>query len=124
MLGISIVKKSVKSGMNFIGNINDYAIKVAGVGDKFSDTEKMISKYLAANTGAAGLGKGISDTLEAIKCQDGTRAVISGIGCMADSVQILASFVPGPNLTFYLTSPVSLTCKVFVWCCKRGEVSC
>lgn len=44
MLGISIVKKSVKSEINFIENINNYATKVAVVGDKFSDTEKMISK--------------------------------------------------------------------------------
>lgn len=79
---------------------------------------------MAANIGAAGLGKGISDTLEAIKWQDGTYAIISRIGCITDSVQILASFIPGPNLMFYLTSPLSLTCKVFVWCCKRIGVSC
>lgn len=122
MFGITLTKQVIKKGSNFILTMNHTAISVVGVGEKLNDVEKMITKYVAASTGAAGLAKGASDTIEALKCQDGVCAVISGIGCAADTLQIVGSFVPGPNITAVITTPVSVGCKVFVWCCKRGQV--
>jgi len=37
------------------------------------------------------------DRLEAIRCQDGICAVISGIGVCANSLSIATSFISGPN---------------------------
>lgn len=39
-----------------------------------------------------------------------------------DSLQICASFIPGPNVTAVVTMPVSVGCKVFVWCCQKSKL--
>lgn len=122
MFGITLAKQAISKGINFIVSLNNTAISITGVGDKLNDVEKMVTKYVAATTGSAGLAKGAHDTFEAIKCQDGVCAVISGIGCAADTLQIVGSFIPGPNITTLITTPVSVGCKVFVWCCKRGNI--
>jgi hypothetical protein len=33
------------------------------------------------------------------------------------------SFVPGPIFTAVVTVPLSVGCKVFVWCCKRSKLA-
>ena len=58
--------------------------------------------------------------LEAIACQDGVCAFISGVGVCAYTLSIATSFVPGPNVTSLVTVPVSVGCKVFVYCCKKA----
>lgn len=59
--------------------------------------------------------------LEAVACQDGICAVVSGIGVCADGLSMAASFIPGPNVTTVVTLPVSVGCKVFVYCCKKAK---
>lgn len=50
--------------------------------------------------------------LEAIACQDGV---------CGDGLSIATSFIPGPNVTTVVTVPISMGCKVFVYCCKRAK---
>jgi hypothetical protein len=78
------------------------------------------SKLVGSTTGAAGLAKGTVDAAEALVCQDGVCFVVSCIGVGADALQIIASMVPGPNVTALVTTPVSVSCKVFVHCCKKS----
>jgi len=121
-LGLKFLNKCAVRSWNFMLGINVESIKIVGVGDKLSDGGKVVSKITGASAGAAGLGKGSVDLAEALACQDGVCAVISGVGCAADSLQIIASFVPGPNITAVITTPVSSGCKVFVWCCKKSKL--
>jgi hypothetical protein len=121
-LGISFVGKSVTKGVKFILGINFESIKIVGVGDKLSEGGKIVSKITGATAGSAGLAKGSVDLAEALACQDGICAFVSGVGCAADSLQIVASFVPGPNVTAVITTPISIGCKVFVWCCKKSKL--
>lgn len=81
-----------------------------------------VTKLSGATTGAAGAAKGTADALEALACQDGVCFVVSCIGTTADTLQIIASFVPGPNVTALVTTPISVGCKVFVWCCKKSKL--
>jgi len=67
------------------------------------------------------MAKGTVDTLEAIACQDGICAIVSGIGVCADTLSVAASFIPGPNVTTVITVPISVGCKVFVHCCKKAK---
>lgn len=119
-------KKLIK--LNFLLKINsavDKADKVDKVLDLPEKAEKgyvLGTKVLGAGTGAAQAVKGSSDLAEAIVCQDGICAVISGIGLAADCVQICTSFLPGPNVTIAITVPVSCFCKTFVWACKRSKL--
>jgi len=121
-LGFTFIGKYANRGIKFILGLNFESIKIVGVGDKLSEGGKVVSKITGATTGAAGLAKGSVDVAEAIACSDGICAVVSGIGCAADSLQIVASFVPGPNITAVLTTPISVGCKVFVWCCKKSKL--
>ena len=80
-----------------------------------------VMKVTGISTGAAAAAKGIVDMLEAVARQDGVCAVVSGIGVYADSLSMLASFIPGPSVTTVVTVPVSVGCKVFVYCCKKAK---
>lgn len=122
MLGINVIRKGVVSCYNAVVNINLNSVAVTGVGDKLSDGAKVVTKITGATTGAAGLAKGSVDVAEALACQDGICAFVSSVGCAADGLQIMASFVPGPNVTAVLTTPISIGCKVFVWCCKKSKL--
>jgi hypothetical protein len=121
-LGFGLVKKLSLKVYNGLVKVNKISIKVTGVGDKLSDGAKVVTKITGATSGAAGLAKGSVDVAEAIACKDGICAFVSAVGCAADSLQIMASFVPGPNVTAVITTPVSIGCKVFVWCCKRSKL--
>ena len=72
------------------------------------------------STGAAKAVKGTVDMLEAVACQDGICAVVNGIGSCAYGLSMTTSFIPGPNVTTVVTVPISVGCKVFVYCCKKS----
>lgn len=81
-----------------------------------------VTKIVGASTGTAGAAKGSFDAIEALVCNDGLCFVVSCVGVAADSLQIVANFIPGPNMTALVTIPISVGCKVFVWCCKNSKL--
>lgn len=89
---------------------------------KDSEGYIIASKVVGASTGSVGIAKGTADALEALVCRDGVCFVVSVIGVGADTLQTLASFVPGPNVTTTVTIPLSLGCKTFVYCCKHSKL--
>ena len=95
---------------------------VKGINNRLESPFKVITKITGATTGAAGAVKGTADAIEALACQDGICFVVSCVGTAADSLQICASFVPGPNMTSLVTTPISMGCKVFVWCCRGSKI--
>lgn len=119
---LPLLKKVIMFIPNKLITINDSVNKVIGFPDAVDKTYLYASKISGATTGAAGLGKGSIDLAEAIACKDGVCAVVSAIGITADSLQICTSFIPGPNVTSIVTTPISVGCKVFVWCCKRSKL--
>ena len=102
-------------------NINDTTDSTVRISETTDKTLTFITKFTGTSTGATGIGKGSVEMLEAIACQDGVCAVVSGIGVCADVISISTSFIPGPNVTVLVTAPVSIGCKVFVHCCKRAK---
>lgn len=102
--------------------LNDAIEAPTAIGNAANDGFKYATKITGATTGAAGAAKGTVDALEALACKDGVCFVVSCIGTAADSLQVLASFVPGPNVTALVTTPISVGCKTFVWCCKRSKL--
>lgn len=118
MLGIGQIKKLVNAGVSFIGSINNTSMKIVGLEESFNRISTVSTKVVGATTGAAGLARGANDAAEAFLCNDGICLGISGIGCLADSLQIASSFIIGPNVTMVVTAPVSIFCKVFVATCK------
>ena len=102
--------------------INNAVNKLAGLPEKVDKSYTIITKVTGATAGTAGAAKGSVDFLEAVACQDGVCAFVSAVGVTADGLQICASFVPGPNVTVVITTPISVGCKVFVWCCKRSKL--
>ena len=121
MFGFNFIGKNIEAGVNFIVNINSTASKVVGFGAKLTDGEKLFMNSFGAVSGGAAFGKGVVDTVESVACNDGICATVSGIGCVADGLQIAASMLPGPNITTMITAPISFGCKTFVWCCKRSK---
>ena len=112
--GWNILAQTIKN----INSSSDNLVKISETADK---TLTYVTKLTGVTTGSAGVAKGTVDMLEAIACQDGVCAVISGIGVCADSLSVAASFIPGPNVTTLITIPVSVGCKVFVYCCKKAK---
>ena len=90
--------------------------------NKLESPFKFITKVTGATTGSAGAVVGATDAIEALVCQDGICFVVSCVGTAADSLQVCASFVPGPNRTALVTTPISLGCKVFVWSCRKSKL--
>jgi hypothetical protein len=117
---MSIFKKIIAFIPNKLISINKSVDKIISFPESTEKTFVFVTKLTGVTTGAAGVAKGSVDLIEAIACQDGICAAISGIGVLADSLQICASFIPGPNVTSLVTAPISVGCKVFVWCCKRS----
>jgi hypothetical protein len=107
---------------NYTKGINDALQSPTVVGNAANEVFEYTTKIVGATTGAAGAAKGSSDALEALACQDGVCFVVSCVGTAADTLQIIASFVPGPNFTALVTTPISVGCKVFVWCCKKSKL--
>ena len=105
---------------NVTKGINDALQSPTKIGNAANNGIEYVTKLTGATTGAAGLGKGTIDALEALACQDKVCLAISCIGTAADALQICASFVPGPNVTALITTPVSICCKTAVWACKKA----
>ncbi len=121
-----MVYTTLKKIVMFIPNkliaINNNVDKIIEVPEKTDKVFNYVTKVAGATTGAAGAAKGSVDLAEAIACQDGICAVVSAVGVAADSLHICASFITGPNVTAIVTIPISVGCKVFVWCCKRSKL--
>lgn len=107
---------------NLTKGVNDAISAPTLIGNSANNGITYITKIAGATTGAAGAAKGASDALEALACQDGVCFVVSCVGASADTLQICASFVPGPNVTALITTPISVGCKVFVYCCKNSKL--
>jgi hypothetical protein len=119
---LPILKKIVLFIPNKLIAINNNVNKVISLPETTGKTFTYITKLTGATAGAAGAAKGSVDFAEAIACQDGLCAVISAVGLAADGLQICTSFIPGPNITAVVTLPISVGCKVFVWCCKKSKL--
>lgn len=104
-----------------VENMNDSTDKIVRISETADKTLTYVTKVTGVSTGVAGVAKGTVDMLEAVACQDGVCAVVSGIGVCADGLSIAISFIPGPNVTTVVTVPVSVGCKVFVYCCKKAK---
>jgi hypothetical protein len=105
-----------------VKNINDSTDNMVKISETADKTLTYLTKVTGVSTGAAGAAKGTVDLLEAVACQDGVCAVVSGIGVCADGLSMATSFIPGPNVTTLVTVPVSVGCKVFGYCCKRAKM--
>lgn len=107
---------------NYTKAINDAVQAPTVIGNAANDALDYTTKFVEATTGAARFAKGLCDALEALACQDGICFVVSCVRTTADTLQIIASYIPGPNVTALVTAPISVGCKVFVWCCKRSKL--
>ena len=121
-MNIRILKWPFSKVYNLVKGVNDGLESPTKIGNAANRGFEFVTKVTGATTGAAGAAKGTADAIEALACQDGICFVVSCVGTAADSLQICASFVPGPNVTTLVTTPISVGCKVFVWCCKRSKL--
>lgn len=119
---ITFVPSKVMLIPNKLISINKNRDKIISLPQSTSQTFTYITKITGATNGAAGVAKGSIDFAEAIACKDGICATVSAIGIAADSLSIYTSFIPGPNMTTVVTTPISVGCKVFVWCCKKSKL--
>lgn len=119
---LPIIKKIVMFVPNKLIAINSNVNKFIKFPETADITFAYVTKVTGATSGAAGAAKGSVDFAEAIACKDGVCAVVSAIGVAADGLQICTSFIPRPNVTAVFTMPVSVGCKVFVWCCKKSKL--
>ena len=121
-----MVFRVIKNVVMFVPNkliaINENVNKIINLPTNADKTFTYVTKVTGATTGAAGAAKGTVDLAEAIACQDGICAFVSAVGVAADGLQVCTSFIPGPNVTAVVTMPVSVGCKVFVWCCKKSKL--
>lgn len=121
-----MVFQVIKNVVMFVPNklivINENVNRIINLPTSADKTFTYVTKVTGATTGAAGAAKGTVDLAEAIACQDGVCAFVSAVGVAADGLQICTSFIPGPNVTAVVTMPVSVGCKVFVWCCKKSKL--
>jgi hypothetical protein len=107
---------------NYTKSINTVLEASTGIKNGVSSSLEWTSKLVGSTTGVAGAAKGAVDAAEAFACQDRVCFVVSCVGMTADGLQIAASFVPGPNVTALITTPVSIGCKCFVYCCKKSKL--
>ena len=102
-------------------NINSSTDNMVRISETADKALTYLTKVTGISIGTGGAAKGTVDMLEAVACQDGICAVVSCIGVCADGISIATSFIPGPNVTTLVTVPVSVGCKVFVYCCKKAK---
>ena len=100
-----------------LNTATDKLVNISEIADK---TVTYVTKVTGVSIRAAGAAKRTVDMLEAVACQDGLCAVVRGIGVCADVLSMTTSFIPGPNVTSVITVPISVGCKVFVYCCKKA----
>jgi hypothetical protein len=104
---------------NYTKGINKLLEAPIAIEAKWSAFEEWCTKMFGSTTGGVLFGKGASDAAVAYACKDGVCFVVSCVGCVADALQFIASFAPGPNVTVIVTLPISAGCKTFVWACKN-----
>lgn len=121
-MSLSVLKSIVLWVPKKLVLINENVNKIISLPDKVEKSFTYFTKVSGATIGAGNLAKGSVDFAEAVACQDGMCATISAIGVVADGLQICTSFIPGPNVTAVVTLPVSVGCKIFVYCCKRSKL--
>lgn len=119
---LSTIKKVILFVPNKLTVINKNVNRIIDLPEATGKTFTYVTKVTGAITGAAGAAKRTVDFAEAVACQDGVYAFVSAVGVAADGLQICTSFVPGPNVTAIVTMPISVGCKVFVWCCKKSKL--
>jgi hypothetical protein len=119
---IKVISWPARKVYGYVASINTALEAPTQIKEATNKGFTYVTKLSAATTGSAGAAKGTVDALEALACQDGVCFIVSCIGVGADTLQVFASFVPGPNITALVTTPISLGCKVFVWCCKRSKL--
>lgn len=107
---------------NYTKSLNMLLEAPTGVKEGVTSRLEWCSKLVGSTTGAAGAAKGSVDAMQALACQDGVCFIVSCVGIGAESLQIVASFVPVPNVTALVTTPISVGCKVFVWACKKSKL--
>ncbi len=117
-----VLKKIILFVPNKLIALNRNVDKLINLPETTDKAFTYVTKTTGAITGSAGLAKGSVDFAEAIACSDGICAVVSAVGVVSDGLQIATSFIPGPNVTAIVTMPISVGCKVFVWCCKRSRL--
>lgn len=119
---LKITTWPVRKVYNYTLGVNDLIQSSTVIGNAANNGITYVTKITGATTGSMGFAKGSVDALEALACQDGVCFFVSCVGATADGLQIVASFVPGPNVTALITTPVSFGCKVFVYCCKQSKL--
>lgn len=77
------------------------------ISEQFSSLKAYLIKLFGATKGSCGLGKGAANAAEALACQGEVCFMVSCIGYIADDLQILAYWVPGPNIITVVTMPLS-----------------
>jgi hypothetical protein len=107
--------------VGIVKNVNESTDNMVKISETADNTLTYVTKVTGISIGATGAAKGTVDMLEAVACQDGVCAIVSVIGVCADGLSMAASFIPGPNVTTIITVPVSVGCKVFVYCCKKAK---
>ncbi len=108
--------------LNYTKSVNTAIEAPLAIGHKWTSFEKWVTKLFGSTSAGALFGKDASDAVIAYACADGVCFVVSCIGCGFDTLQFLASFVPGPNVTAVVTLPGSVACKMFVWGCKNQKL--
>lgn len=119
---VQITTWPFRKAYNYTKGVNDFLQAPTIVGNAANNGIEYVTKITGATTGAMGAAKGVVDAAEALVCQDGVCFFVSCVGTAADALQVTASFVPGPNVTALITTPVSWGCKVFVWSCKKSKL--
>lgn len=104
-----------------VKNVNDSTDNLVKISETADKTLTYVTKVTGVSTGTAGVGRGSVDMLKAIVCQYGVCAAVSILEACADTLSIATSFILGPNVTTVVTVPVSVGCKVFVYCCKKAK---
>ena len=63
--------------------------------------------------------------LEAVAYQDDAScAVVKDVGVCADGLSMVASFIPGPNVTTIVTVPISVGCKKYSYIAAKKPKRC
>ena len=104
--------------MSFYWELN----KIINLPETADKTFTYTTEVVGATTGAAEAAKGTMDFAEAVACQDGICAFVSAVGITANGLQICTSFSSNLNVTAIVITPISVKCKVFVWCCKQSKL--
>jgi hypothetical protein len=119
---IKVITFPFRTIYGYVKSVNTLLNAPVVIGDKYNSMYTTTTKVVGVTVGSCGAAKGVADAAEALACQDGVCFVVSCVGASADVLHMLASFVPGPNFTAVVTVPLSMGCKTFVYCCKRGKM--